>query len=107
MQTVKVTLNVEIDSQQVEGYPIVKQLTADELQGFTYEKADGGGYVAVPVGELSTVQFLLLRPSQAVTIRLNGQSDAGIMLSANSVLLIAGATIDTATLVSVNNASGS
>ncbi len=100
MQTVKVTLNVEIDSVQVEGYPIIKQLTIDELQSFNYEKVTGGGYVAVPVSELSTVQFLLLRPSQSVTIRLNGQGDAGIVLAANSVLLIAGATIDTATLVS-------
>ena len=107
MQTVKVTLNVEIDSQQVEGYPIIKQLSVDELQSFNYEKVTGGGYVAAPISELSTVQLLLLRPSQAVTVRLNNQSDGGIPLAANGVVLIAGATIDTATLVSVNNASGS
>ena len=107
MQTVKVTINIEIDGVQLEGYPLIKRLSVDEVQQFNYEKADGGGFIAMPVDQLSNIQLLIVKPSRQVTLRLDAQTDAGIVVDANGILLLAGVTIDdAATRATVNNASG-
>ncbi len=104
---VKVTINVEIDGQQVEGYPLIKRLTVDELQQFNYEKATGGGYVALPVDQLSNIQFLVLKPTEQITLRLDAQTDAGIVIAANGIVLLVGVTIDDGTTrATIDNSSG-
>lgn len=109
MSTLRVTVQVDLDGVPVAGFPLVRRLELDESQGFVFEKATGGGYTAVPTGELATVQALVLTSDQDVTIRLNGQSDAGVALVAGGVLAIVDATINAGatTNVTVTNASGS
>ena len=103
-------LTIWKNNQRLSGFdPIVRRITCDESQGFTYEKATGGGYVAVPSNQLDTIQALLLTADQALTVRLDGQTDAGIVLGAGGLLLIVNATIDAAaaTNVTIDNSSGS
>ena len=107
MQTIKVTINVEIDGVQLEGYPLIKRLSVDEVQQFNYEKTDGGGYAAMPLDQLSNIQMLVVKPSKQVTLRLDAQTDAGIVVNANGIVILADVTIDDAvTRAMVNNDSG-
>lgn len=107
MPTVKVTVLIEKDGVALD--PITRRVEVDESQTFDYEKAgtSDATYAAVPTGELGTVQLLLVRTDHAVTLRLDGQSNAGIELGAGGLLLLVGATIDAGatTNVTVNNAT--
>lgn len=109
MPTLELTVTAKLDGIPVPNFPLTIRRQVDELQQFDYEKANGGGYVAVPTGELATVQVLVLTPSQAMTVRLDGQSTAGIELAADGLLIVADATIDAgaSTNVTIDNSSGS
>ena len=101
-QTLKATISLEIDGQPVAGYPIIKTITVDELQSFNYEKV-AGGQVAMPLGEIANVKFLLVRADTATILRLDSQTDAGIELDANGILLIIGGTNDGAAPATISN----
>jgi hypothetical protein len=77
--SLKATLILELDGRIID--TIIKQQTVDEVQQFSHEEATGGGYVDLPVTELSTLQALLVRPNQAVTFRFDAQSDAGLEIA--------------------------
>ena len=102
MASLRVSLQVDLD-----GVPatwlapngrIVRRYEVDESIAFNYTKADDGNattFTTVPDGtQLDTVQVLLLVPEGEMTFRLDGQTDAGITIGANGVLLALGATID-------------
>lgn len=109
MPTLEITINVKEDGVVKPGFPRTRRISADELQSFRYEKATGGGYVAVPTNQLDEVQALIFETDQQVTVRLDGQSDAGIVLNAGGLLIIIDADIDagSTTNVTVDNSSGS
>lgn len=101
---------IVLERNGVEIRRIVRRVSVDENQSFDYDKATGGGYASLPVGELATLQLLLLENiDQAVTVRLNGQSDAGILLTAGGLLLMLGGSLTdgAATNATVDNSSGS
>lgn len=101
---------VVIERNGVEVRRLVRRFSVDENQAFDYDRESSGGYVSLPVSELTTLQFLLLENlNQVVTVRLNGQSDAGVSLPAGGVLLLVGAslTAGASTNVTVDNSSGS
>jgi hypothetical protein len=113
MASLKVSVQVELD-----GVPatwlgpngrLVRRYEVDESQAFSYEKVDDNGtHATVPCAEIVSVQHLLVVPAAAMTFRLDGQSDAGITVGANGLLLVLGATIDAgaSTNVTVSNDSG-
>ena len=97
MPTLKATVTLELDGVLIPGYPVTKRLEMDESQSFRYEKADDGDgttFTAVPTAQIGSIQALSIQSDQQVTIRLDGQSDAGIVLNAGGLLLIMDATID-------------
>lgn len=104
-----VTVTVKLNGKDIAGFPYQKRLTVDEVQQFAYEKATGGGYAAVPTNQLDTIQAFIFTADQAVTLRLDGQSDAGIVLTAGGLVLIMDATLDASstTNATLDNSSGS
>ena len=52
------------------------------------------GYETLPTTQIATLQALALVADQALTVRLDGQSDAGIVLSAGGLLLLLDITAD-------------
>lgn len=109
MPLLRVVILASLDGEGVSGFPLVRRLTVDETQGFQVDKpgtADAT-YSAVPTGELATLQHLIFTTDTAVTLRLNGQSDAGIVLGAGGVVLLLGATLTAgaATNATVNNSA--
>ena len=111
MPTLEITVSVKLDGAPVPGYPITRRATVDETQGFEYEEpADGNTttFSDIPVGQLTSIQALLLRTDQQVNVRMDGASDAGILLNAGGILVILDHTNDAASnRLRVNNNSGS
>lgn len=106
MASVVIELNIKIDDQPVRGFPKTRRLSLDELQSaLPYEKASGAGFVDLPLGELGTVQFLLIEPDQATTYQFANGTPGNIALNANGLLLLVNANL-TAT-PEVENTSGS
>jgi len=110
MSTIKITVDVEVDSISLPGYPKIRRLEVDESQQFKYEKTSGAGFAAIPLDQLDEIQALLLESDQQVTVRLDGQSDAGIVLNAGGLLILLDTDIDAgagASNASLENTSGS
>ena len=104
-----VTVIIKRNGRDITGFPYQKRMVVDELQSFAYEKATGGGHETLPTTQIATLQALVVTADQALTLRLDGQSDAGIVLSAGGLLLILDATIDAgvSTNATLDNSSGS
>lgn len=113
MAKMEIKVTAEVDGRPVPGTPYRRVVDVDESQVFSYEEANDGDtttYSVIPMAQLATIQCLLVKPDQAVTIRLDGQSDGGISLSAGGLLCIVDATIDAgagSSNASINNNSGS
>ena len=107
--SLEVTISVKKDGVAVDGFPMTRRIEVDESVSFEHEEADGGGYVTLPTGELDEINALLVRVDQQVTIRLDAQTDAGIVLNAGGMLFILDADIDagSTTNATISNASGS
>src|SRR6266404_1849232 len=88
MKTVKLTVTLEIDGVQFVGFPVTRRLNLDEVQFFDYEKPFDSLYTDLPAGELSNIQLLVMQAQQPVTLRLNNQSDAGLSLASNGIVII-------------------
>lgn len=105
----EITVSVKQNGVEVFGAPVRRRLEVDEGLGpIRYERATGGGYVSLPITVLDEVQFLLVRTDQQVTLRLDAQSDAGLVLNAGALLLILDADMDAgaSTNATLDNSSG-
>ncbi len=110
MAVLEFILTAKVDGKILEqfGLPLRRRIVVDEIQGMgPYEKADDSDsttFTTAPIQQVGTVQALMLTGTQAITLRLDGQSDAGIALGADGLLFIVGGTIDAgaATNVTVN-----
>lgn len=112
MPTLTVKVDVEIDGTPIAGFPIVRRLTVDEVQSFDYEQAAHGDavtFAAIPADQLAEIQALLVRTDKPVTLRLDGQADAGVGLNAGGLILLLDVDVDAgagAANAKVNNNSG-
>ncbi len=110
MATIEVEVIIKRDGRPLEYLRTVRRIELDEIQEFKYEKATGGGFVTLPTGELDEIQALVFQAvDQVATLRLDGQSDAGIVLNAGGMVVIIDCDIDAgaATNATVDNSSGS
>jgi hypothetical protein len=113
MAKMEIKVTAEIDGRPVPGTPYRRVVDVDESQVFSYEEPDDGEgttFSVIPMAQLDTINNLLVKPDQAVTIRLDGQTDAGIVLAAGGLLLVVDGTIDAgagSSNASLNNNSGS
>lgn len=108
MPTLEVTVSVKLDGVPVAGFPVTRRREVDEAQQFAVERATGAGYVTLGADDLDEIQVLVLRTDQLVTVRLDGQTDAGLVLTAGGLLVLMDADIDAgvATNVLIDNDSG-
>lgn len=110
MPSVKVSLDVEVDGQRVSGFPLVRRVQTDEAVSIDYEKAadnDSTTFTTLPIdGALSELQVLILRVGEEpVTLRLDAQTDAGLVINAGGFVCLFDVDIDAAaaTNAKVNN----
>ncbi len=111
-QNLKVTVSVELDGNPVAGFPVTRRISLTETYQFAYEHGDDGDtttFTTIPDAKVAESQALVLTSDQAVNVRLDGQTDQGILLNTNGLLLIIDADIDAGagSNVKINNNSGS
>lgn len=110
--TLEFTLSIKKDGELLPESFIIKRLTVDEIQSFNYEQVAHGDavtFTALPAGEIATINALILRSDKVVTLRLDGQSDAGIEIKAGGMIILTDVTIDAgagASNAKLNNNSG-
>lgn len=110
MATVEVEVRVLVDGQPMTGFPVVRRVTVADFQRFDFAKADDAGvFSSLPgLDVIESLNVLLVRPAAAMTVRLDGQTDAGILLNADGLLLILDGTLDAGPTdnATLSNASG-
>lgn len=98
MPALKVTIDMQENNKSIQGFPIEGRIVVDEVQSFNYEKAadnDTTTFAALPAAELAEIQALVIRPSDVpVTLRLDGQTDAGIVINPGGLLILVDCDID-------------
>lgn len=88
MPTVVLTVRLERDGVPVPGYPLRRQVTVPELQRFDpIARAADGSFRSLPIEQINTLKILALRPDRPVTVRLSGQTSAGIPVKADGLVL--------------------
>lgn len=104
MPVFKSTVNLEVDDAVIPGFPLIRRTAPTESVSFNIQRATGGGFVALPTSELTTISALVLTSDQAISIRLDGLAGA-ITLNANTTLVLHDVSLTTAPTIS--NSSGS
>ncbi len=105
MPSARISVNAELSDVLLPDLPFVRRDEYDECIAFSYDQADGAGYVAIPGSTaITTIQLVVLQPTQDVEVRINGQSDQGTPVSAGGLFLCMNTAI---TAITVNNDSGS
>lgn len=109
MATLQLTVNLTEDGTVVPGFPITRSVTSSETTGKqTFVRATGGGYVELPLAELGAINALVLTTDVDVTLRFNDQTDGGLPLDANGLIVLITSDIPSgaSSKISVSNASG-
>jgi hypothetical protein len=106
--SLELTITLRREGKPADGFPIVRRIEVDELQGFTYEKvADNNTttFTAFPTNQLDTVQAFVIKADSDITVRFNNQSDAGIVLKAGGIMALFDVSINSgiSTNSTVNN----
>jgi hypothetical protein len=106
---IEVTVSIKLNGWEIAGFPYRRRILVDEAQQFSYEVATGGGYGTLPTTQIAALSLLALTADQAITARLDGQSDAGVALNAGGLLLLIDSNVDAgaSTNATVDNSSGS
>lgn len=94
MPTLELTILAKSDGVDVPGFPWIYRTSVASL---SIEDGHLGpsGVVFAPLGTAPIASVIALRTlNQPVTVRLNGQTDAGIPLNAGGFVVIVGAAID-------------
>jgi hypothetical protein len=105
MATLKVSIDIELNGVRVQGFPMVRRVDLTEVQNFNVIRATAGGYVALPLGELTTLQALLLTSDKALSVQLGATEEADITLASDGLILIIDGS-NTASNAKASNASG-
>lgn len=94
MPSLKATLLLERDGVEVKR--LVRRIETTDVQTFTSDRASAG-FAALPIGEMAEVQALLVEAGNQqtnMTLRLDAQSDAGIVINAGGFVFMIGVDID-------------
>lgn len=109
MSSIKITVDVEVDGKRVGNFPFSRRIQITEEQAFQYISSTGGGYDSIPSSEIAVIKALVLRPDQAVTLRTQNQSDAGILVNAGGIIALVDVVLNSgaSTNATIDNSSGS
>lgn len=108
-QLLEVHVTAKLNGKVLPNFPYYRRIQVDEAQQFATEQTTGGGYLTLPITSLDTVQALVLSTSQQVTVRMNGQSSGGLVLTNGGVLIFVDGSVAAtpSTNVTIDNSSGS
>lgn len=109
MPSLKATILLELDGVPLPGSPFVRRVEVGEAVPSQQVKAGtaDSSYSQLSPDQIASLRAFFCTTDAAVKLRLDGQSDAGIELGPNGLVLIMDATLDAgaATNATVNNAA--
>lgn len=100
----KITVNLDVDDIPVTSFPLVRRFTVTESQAFSVQRATGAAFTALPTGELSTIQALVLQADQTTAIRLNGVAGE-VTVNPNGIVIVFDGSLSTAPTLQNNSGS--
>lgn len=101
-KTYTIFVDIRENGKPLPEFPIRIRQVVDEAERFAYELVTGGGATAVPAGQITTAQLVLLRAvDQPLGVALGTAS-----LDEGGLILVVKGSM-TATSVTLNNTSGS
>lgn len=112
MASFEVVVSIKKDGAHILSSPITRRLELTEDESFNHAKADDGGptiFSAFTSDQLAEIRAMLFRGDGETTLRLNGQSDSGIVIQKDGFVLLFGVDIDAgagAPNASANNDTG-
>ena len=112
MATFEFTISIKRDGVELSGLPLTRRLELTEDESFNHAKADDGNsttFLAFTAAQIAEVRAMLFRGDGETTLRLDGQSDAGIVVQKDGFVLLVGVDIDAgagASNASANNDTG-
>ena len=87
MPAVKVTLQIEVDGEPLKGFPIVRRFEPTDKSAFDITQASAGGYVALPITGIGSIQALLFQPAANMGVKLAGDG-TGVTVNKGGLLLV-------------------
>lgn len=109
MPEIKVSVTITVDGRPLPGFdPYIRRVVVDEVAVETYELADGSGHVSIPSAQVAEHTVQAFTTTKQVTARIDGQSDAGLVVNAGGLYLAVDIDADAgaATNLTIANASG-
>lgn len=112
MSAFEFTVSIKKDGVHVAGSPLTRRLELTEDESFNHAKADDGDgttFSAFTSSQIAEIRAMLFRGDGQTTLRLDGQTDAGIVIQKDGFMLLVGVDIDAGAGVSnasANNNSG-
>ncbi len=103
--SIEMTLSLKMDGIPYPGFPLSRRLQVDEVAPLGYEQDAGAGYTALSA-LFTSLSVVVLSTDQALSLRINNQSNGSIPISSGGLVVIFDGAIDTGTLLSVLNSGG-
>lgn len=94
MAELKILVLVEQDGVVLPGFPLVQRVVTEQVMPWTPVTLAAGGFTSLPLGSIASLKTLIVRPDRLVTLRYDGQTDAGIEIEPNGLLLVLGGRAD-------------
>ena len=97
MPELKVTVLVEQDGSPVSGFPLVRRVVCDQVAAWNpyFQGASAPStFTAVPASTVAVLQALILRPDGTVLVRFANQTDAGLQIDPDGLLIVLGCSVD-------------
>lgn len=111
MPVYNVTINITEDGAPLPGFPLVKSKTVTESGGKqTYSRPDAAAtWTELALTDLGQINVLFVQLDQAYNMRFQDQTDEGLDMNANGIILLIDAAIPSgaALKAAVENGSGS
>ncbi len=100
--SLEMTLSLKMDGLAYPGFPLSRRVQVDEVAPVGYEQDAGAGYTALS-GVFGSLSVVVLTTDQALSLRMNNQSNGSLPLNSGGVVVVFDGAIDTGTLLSVLN----
>lgn len=96
MPVLEVTVNAKLDGIPLSGFPAIRRAEVAEAQVIDVQKTGGDvSYVSIPsLDAIPAINVLVLRSDGPLGVRLNAQSDSGIVLNRGGMIVLFDVVID-------------
>ncbi len=100
MPEIKVTVLVEQDGVPIPGFPFTQRVAVEQVAPWSpfFQGASAPGvFTPVPAPSINVLQALVMRPDATILVRFASQTDEGLEIAPNGLLVVLGCNVDDGT----------